>query len=86
VKILKAIFFYPLLMLRRPALLTGKFIAGIMVLAGLLTRIPTGGTPVPWGMSLGAIFGGVVVFVLCQLYDQILIKLNPTDNELVLFQ
>ena len=85
-RIMKAILFYPLLMLRRPVLLVGKFMAGIMVLTGLLTRIPTGGTPVPWGMSLGAIFGGVVMFVLCQLYDQILIKLNPTDNELVLFQ
>jgi hypothetical protein len=84
-RFLKAILFYPLLMIRRPVLLVGKVLAWVLVLGGVLPLM-TGKASEVWGFSLGGILSGVLLFVLCQFYDELLLRLNPTGRELVLYQ
>ena len=83
--ILKATIFYPLMMVRRLVLSVGKVASWIFVLGGVLEWFLDKGST-RWSMSLAFVLLGVGLFVLCQLYDQLLLKLNPTGHELVLYQ
>lgn len=84
-RFLKAILFYPLLMIRRIVLAVGKVLGGLCVVGGILGWIIDKGS-IHWGMNLTMVLLGLGLFVLSQLYDQLLLKLNPTGRDLILFQ
>lgn len=81
IKILKSVIFYPMLWLRGIFLSIGKFISGLFLLGlilGLLFRAPI-------GYLIGCGIFSFGSFLLTFFYDQILLKLNPTDTTLILF-
>jgi len=83
IKILKILLFYPLLWVRRLALGLERFFGGIFLLGFLMSfMIPD----FPFLATIVMIVMGVSSIVICHFYDQVLLKLNPTDNELILFQ
>lgn len=82
-RIIKAIIFYPLFYLRRFILTLLRALCGLTFFATLIFAIID---EIPNGM---AVFTGIISFgsfLLCQLYDYILLRLNPTDDELILLQ
>ncbi|MBK2279822.1 hypothetical protein [Francisella philomiragia] len=73
--------FYLMMFFRKPFLIIGKFIGGIFFL-GFLIAIFSGPTKMIF-ISLAFSF---VFFMLCYFYDVILLKINPTNNDLYLSQ
>lgn len=82
-KIIKAVLFYPLLYLRNIVLALLRVISGLTFFATLIFAFIS---ETPKGMVW---FTGIIsfsTFLLCQLYDYILLRLNPVEDELILFQ
>ncbi|HFU0470685.1 TPA: hypothetical protein ACGTTL_002458 [Vibrio parahaemolyticus] len=81
--ILKGIIFYPLLWLRGLLIKIGRFLAGFLLLAALVTaflpEIDKAFTTILAVMSF-------TLFMLCHFYDWVLLKLNPTGHTLILEQ
>ncbi len=78
----KVIIFYPMLWLRGLFLLASNILGGFFFIGGLISWIA--GTD-KWMILVG--FGlSFTFFILRHFYDQILLKLNPTGQELYLFQ
>lgn len=81
-------FFYPLLWLRGVVVLIGKVVSGFFLIGSLLV----GGLKVAGELDVSvwivAFYGaaGVVVFSLTEIYDQVLLRLNPTGCELILLK
>ncbi len=91
-KILAQLIFYPMLWLRPLFLGVGKVVGFLFTLGFLLMLLlnlfvlSTSGQHLPWVsvLSLGAL--GFACFLLRQFYDKILLRLNPTGHDLILFQ
>lgn len=79
---LRIIIFYPMMWLRGLFLWASNVIGGLFFIGGLIFLL--GGFD-KWIalMYFGLSFG---IFVLKLTYDQILLRLNPTGHDLVLFQ
>jgi hypothetical protein len=81
--------FYPLLWLRSIFVGLGKLIGGVFTLIFvvlLAIKILDSTTPVPW---LAVVLSGVLgfgSFLLLEFYDNILLRLNPTGNDLALYK
>lgn len=81
VKILKSIVFYPLLWLRGIFKGISKFISGAFLLLFIISLFIK-----QMGLTVKIIFAffSFIFFMLAFFYDQILLKLNPTGNVLIL--
>ena len=80
IKVLKSVVFYPMLWLRGIFRLVGKGLSGLFLLGlilGLFIHLSVGILILFGVFSLG-------FFLLTFFYDQILLKLNPTGNTLIL--
>jgi len=87
--LLKSILFYPLLFLRGLIIAIGGLLSGFCILVTLVLSIFkwTDNLPdMPWLEVLIPAGAGFVIFILLEFYDQILLKLNPTDSELTLYK
>jgi hypothetical protein len=80
-KIIISTIFYLMMFFRKPFLIVGKFIGGIFFL-GFLIAIFSGATQ----MIFACLIISFVFFMLCYFYDTLLLKLNPTNNDLYLSQ
>ena len=88
-KFLQSSFFYLLLWMRRLVVGIGQMVAGFFLMATIVTGIACFFMQPEkrmWGLVVLSGVSGFGIFLLCQFYDQILIKLNPTDNDLILKQ
>ncbi len=87
-RLLKSLLFYPLLWLRGLVLLAGKVMSGFFMLGFLLVGgfKLAGELEVSWWVVTFYGVAGVVVFTLGELYDQLLLRLNPTDYDLILIR
>lgn len=83
IKILKSIIFYPMLWLRGLFKLGFKIISVIFLLGGIIFLI-IGSEEMGMENIILAFVGSFVFFIIGMLYDQILLKLNPTGNDLTL--
>lgn len=79
---LRVMLFTLLLFLRKPFLLCATFISVVTFLAFLIALYMDTATNMKVGFFLFS-FGS---FLLKFFYDQLIIKLNPTNNELILSQ
>ncbi len=80
-KILQSLLFYPLLWLRGLFIRVGRILAGLLLLGTVLSLF-FGGVPVKATIAWAVM--SFALFMLCHFYDVVLIKLNPTDNILLL--
>lgn len=83
IKILKSIFFYPMMWLRGIMKLGFKLISVGFVIFGVVS-LGYGGETFTKVDSVLFFVGGFVFFLVGMLYDQILLKLNPTSATLTL--
>jgi hypothetical protein len=85
----RKILYYTMLWLRPVFLLTSRWIQ--VVVTGIFAfmlgmKLIVDGSPITWldvGILAGLAFG---IFMLRESYDSLLLKLNPTDSELILFK
>lgn len=82
-RFLKALAFYPLLYLRGLFHLAGAFIGGMALIVCVVSLFIESA---PWHLTVEAGVIGFAIFLLRQFYDQLLLKLNPTGNNLTLYQ
>ncbi len=88
-KIIKMAIFYPMFWVRGLFLFIEKFVASLFLLAAIFIGVLSAAAEegdIAWGKVF--IYGicSFMIFMLCQFYDQILLKLNPTGNDLTLYQ
>jgi hypothetical protein len=87
VKYLAAVVFYPMLWLRGLVLAVGRLVSGLAIIAaiviGLVSLFTRYRLWLPAGLSALA---GFIIFLLLQLYDAILFRLNPSGRALILYQ
>lgn len=86
---LKALLFYPLLWLRGLVLAIGRVLSGLLLLASLIiviVKLNSDTNNISWLNALIPAITGFVIFMIMEFYDQILLKLNPTNNELTLYR
>lgn len=84
--ILKSIIFYPMMWLRGIFLLVGKVLQGLFLLGAIFILFAGQGHDYFWTLFLTFSGFSFFFFLLTQFYDQILLKLNPTGNDLFLIQ
>lgn len=84
--VLKSVIFYPMMWLRVPFLMVGKFLAGILLIGGLVFLLLGGGAEGANSIIIFSFGMSFLFFLLTIFYDQILLKLNPTGNDLFLKQ
>lgn len=82
-RILKALLFYPLMLMRGIFLRVVHFFAGACLLFAIIGFFVSDSDIWFWAAYLAA---GVVLEAIAHFYDAILLWLNPTNSELVLFQ
>lgn len=85
-KVLKSLIFYPMMWLRGIFLLAGKVLQVIFLLGAILILFAGQGHDYFWTMLLTFSGFSFFFFLLTHFYDQILLKLNPTGNDLLLMQ
>ncbi len=81
-KIIKSIFFYPMMWLRKPFLLLGKLLGGLMFIVAILSFF------IENFLKIVFMFAGFsfFFFLMNHFYDRILLWLNPEKTNLYLFQ
>lgn len=82
-KLLKAALFYVLFYLRGLFMLAGRLLGGLLLLLCIVSLFIKS---YPWYASVVLGVLGFATFLLRQFYDQLLLKLNPTGNDLTLYQ
>lgn len=88
-KVIKSLLFYPLLWLRGLFLRIGNIVSGMCLVVFLILVVLKLATPVntfEWYKVVGFAVAGVGMTMLTAMYDHILLKLNPTDDELTLYR
>lgn len=80
---LKAILFYPMLFVRTPFMLLSKFIGIILIFMFVMTSLFGGFS---WTLKLFTLGLSFALFLLRYFYDIILLKLNPNNIALSLYQ
>lgn len=88
-KKIAAVLYYVMLWCRRPFMLFSRLIQIFFTIGFLLTlviNLLVDNSPTPWWIIAG--WGGLAfgVFMLRERYDQILLRLNPTDHGVILFK
>jgi len=83
IKILKSIIFYPMLWLRGLFKLGFKIISVLSLIVGVILLL-MGSEEIGRNPMIFSFIGSFVFFIIGMLYDQILLKLNPTGNDLTL--
>ena len=88
-KKIAALLYYVMLWCRRPFMLFSRLIQLFFTVGFVLTLVANllvDTSPTPWWII--AAWGGLAfgVFMLRERYDQILLRLNPTDNAVILFK
>ena len=87
-KKIAALLYYVMLWCRRPFMLFSRliqiFFTGAFLLMLMFNLLADNANP--WWMVI--VWGGLAfgVFMLRERYDQILLRLNPTDNGVILFK
>jgi hypothetical protein len=86
-KYLAAAVFYPMLWMRGLVLALGRLVSGFSVIAAIVIGLISLFTRYRfwWPAGLFAIVG-FIIFLLLQLYDSILFRLNPSGRTLILYQ
>lgn len=64
-------------------MLAGRLLGGLLLLLCIVSLFIK---PYPWYASVVLGVLGFATFLLRQFYDQLLLKLNPTGNNLTLYQ
>jgi len=85
---LKAIIFYPMMWLRKIFLAIGKMLSVLFFVMAIFVLVVglNGEDGVHWSLLLPVTFLSFSSFLLTQFYDQVLIRLNPTGQDLYLMQ
>jgi hypothetical protein len=87
VKYLAAAVFYPMLWMRGFVLALGRLASGFAVIAAIVIGLVSFFTRYRFWLQAGlSAIAGFTIFVLLQLYDSILFRLNPSGRTLVLYQ
>ena len=76
-KLIKSIFFYPMMLIRGLFLTIGNFMGGIFIIGFIVSFIAG-------HLKLEFLLIGFMFFLITFFYDIILLKINPTDTELTL--
>ena len=86
-RIVAAFVFYPMLWMRGLVLFLGRLVSGFASIAALVMLLVSVFTRHRLWLLAG-MFGlsGFLTFLLLQLYDSILFRLNPTGRTLILYQ
>jgi hypothetical protein len=86
-RIVAAFVFYPMLWMRGLVLFLGRLVSGfasiaafVMLLVSIFTRHRF------WLLACMFALCGFLAFLMLQLYDSILFRLNPTGRSLILYQ
>jgi hypothetical protein len=86
-RIVAALVFYPMLWLRGLVLFLGRLLSGFASIAALVMLLVSVFTRHRfWLLACMFALGGFLSFLLLQLYDSILFRLNPTGRTLILYQ
>lgn len=85
-KTIKSILFYPLMWLRKPFLICGKLLGALFFIGGIIVFLGREGQDGATSAYLQMFGLSFFFFILNIFYDQILLKLNPTDTVLILNQ
>jgi len=87
-KILKGIIFYPMLYLRGLLVSASKILSRFFLLGSFIFLVVflCGGGNITIKAAMFFGFFGFIIFMLGHFYDRILLKINPTGNELTLLQ
>lgn len=81
----KSLFFYPMLFLRGIFLSVGNLISGLSCTISIVLLIAhMAHDKETLGAFIGFFGASFFFFMLNQFYDQVLLKLNPTDNVIIL--
>ncbi|WP_193200794.1 hypothetical protein [Nostoc sp. MG11] len=85
-KISRGIIFYLMLWLRPIVLRVGKVVSGFFIFVFILGFIQKllMPTPIGWNFIIGLGLTSFAIFWLTESYDNILLRLNPTGNTLIL--
>jgi hypothetical protein len=86
---LKALLFYPMFWLRGLILAIGRILSGLLLFVSIvivIIKINSDTNDMSWMTALMPAIMGFSIFMLMEFYDQILLKLNPTNNELILYK
>jgi hypothetical protein len=86
-RLIATLVFYPMLWLRGFVLFLGRLVSGFASIAALVMLLVSAFTRHRFWLLAG-MFGlcGFLTFLLLQLYDSILFRLNPTGRTLILYQ
>ncbi len=82
-RILKSLLFYPMMLIRGLFLRIVHLLAGLCVLGLIITFFLDN---VPTYLPFTYLIIGSLLEALAHFYDVILLKLNPTDKDLILHQ
>lgn len=83
---LKSAIFYPMMWLRRPFLMFSKILGGLLFISALVLIFGDHNREGFWKMLIVSSGLSFFLFMLNQVYDQVLLKLNPTNHDLFLRQ
>lgn len=85
-KIIRSIFFFPLLTVRRIVLFILRTGSCVCLLCGIIAYFASrDGQMTTWSMIV--LFNiGVICQVIGMMYDKLLLWLNPTEDELIFFR
>jgi hypothetical protein len=86
-KYLAAAVFYPMLWMRGLVLAVGRLVSGFAVIAAIVIGLISLFTRYRFWLPAGLFaIAGFIIFLLLQLYDSILFRLNPSGRTLILYQ
>jgi hypothetical protein len=86
-KYLAAAIFYPMLWMRGFVLTLGRLVSGFAAIAAIVTGLVSLFTRYRFWLPAGLFaLAGFIIFLLLQLYDSILFRLNPSGRTLILYQ
>ncbi len=86
-KYLAAAVFYPMLWMRGFVLALGRLLSGFAVITAIVIGLVSLFTRYRFWLPAGlCAIAAFIIFLLLQLYDSILFRLNPSGRTLILYQ
>ena len=86
VYVLRCIVFYPMMVLRGILQWALRIVGGICILLGVILFIAAANDSISWSPGIAFLILGGAAQLLAVVYDKILLRLNPTGQDLVLFR
>lgn len=86
-RILASVLFYPMLWFRAIVLIVGRFVSSVGMIAAVIMALVSCLTIHRLWLEAGlCTLGSFIIFLMLQIYDSILFRLNPTGRTLILYQ